>query len=377
MTREGSEERRQMAATQQPHRRRPIRVRPAHRLAGASVCLLAALALALAGAPAAGADSASAQLYLVAHSRKLEGRVQIQHECEAGEPCQWSAEVSAYDSQAECPEEIELSQRVWSSSPRRTSATTDGHFQFVPESAGAATLCLYVNLPLEQESELLESVTETAAPAPAPGTNPAPGANAAPTGKGSTGSGSSPTGAGAPGQGDSPASPRTLASIFRAFGPGGKARLRTHTRRGYCFSGSAAADRRDAWRCTSGNLLADPCFSAGPRSRSVVCPEGPWSHRGLKLALTRPLPHALANHPRPSLKAQPWAIELADGRHALFASGATVELEDQRLNYFFGPGSKEGLWGYPDREQESWTILAAPFGAQQLSARVTIRRAWM
>jgi hypothetical protein len=373
-----------MAATPQPYRERRAARRRTRRLVLVGTSLLAALAVALLAAPAAGADSASAQLYLVAHSHKLEARVQIQHECEEGEPCEWSAEVSAYASEEECPEEIELPQRVWTSTLRRTSTTINAHFQFVPQTTGAATLCLYVNLPLEQESELLETVSEAATSAPAHGTGPGSGTNpagggsgSAGSGPGSKGSGPGSAGAGAPGGGQSSAKPRTLDSVFHAFGPDGKTGLRTHTRRGYCFSGSAAADRRDAWRCTSGDLLADPCFSARAKSRSVVCPEAPWSHRALLLKLTRPLPRALANHPRPSLKAQPWAIELADGRRALYSSGATDALEGQRLNYFFGAATKEGLWGYPDRSEQPWTILAAPFGAQHLSTRVAIRHAWM
>ncbi len=196
------------------------------------------------------------------------------------------------------------------------------------------------------------------------------------------GAGTGAGGSGSPSGGQSaPASPesarRTLASVYRPMRANGSTSLRTRARSGYCWTGSDAAQRRDAWRCRTGSEILDPCFSASPTARSVICPAGPWSRSALRLELTRALPHGLADKGRPSLKEQPWAIELSDGRRALFASGASSELEGRRLDYFFGPGNDEGLWGYPDRTGQLWTILVAPFTAQRLDARATIRHAWM
>lgn len=343
------------------------------RLAGgvALALALAAIAIALALAPPAHAEGANGQLFALPDSHRLEGRVEVEFECEAEEPCEWFGAVSAYGLEAECPEELEASHRVWRGAVKRSTATAKGHFTFLPEAPGGATLCIYVELPLEAESELLESVSETVAalPSKAPG---APGEGTRPPQSG--GGAPGPSGAGGTSTG---ALPNTIVSVYRPFRVGGRTTLRTRTRRGYCFSGSSAADRRDAWRCTSGKLIADPCFSANASAHSVICPAGPWSHSALALSLTRPLPHRFADHPRPSLKAQPWAIELFDGRRALFSSGAGTVLEGERLNYFFGAASKEGLWGYPDRAAQPWTIHRAPFDAHALSEHVAIRRAWM
>lgn len=79
-------------------------------------------------------------------------------------------------------------------------------------------------------------------------------------------------------------------------------------------------------------------------------------------------------HPVQSL--QPWALELSDGLRCLFADGATNVIEGQRLNYFCGSASKEGLWGLPDRTSTPWTILIAPFQATSLSEREAISHAW-
>jgi hypothetical protein len=125
------------------------------------------------------------------------------------------------------------------------------------------------------------------------------------------------------------------------------------------------------------NQIEDPCFSATITAKTVICPVAPWDQTGIKIRLTRPLPRKYADHAPPSLRTQPWALELYDGKRATFEEGASNVAEGHRLNYFFGPSSKEGLWGYPSRSAEPWTILAAPFGAHTLSVRVAIRRAWM
>jgi len=169
----------------------------------------------------------------------------------------------------------------------------------------------------------------------------------------------------------------TTATIYRAFHPNGASVVRTHPRAGYCGSGSETAARRDAWRCFSGNLVLDPCFSFNRHSSSVVCPSSPSGRTGIRVRLTSRLPVGFQNAPAPSTRAQPWALELTDGRRAVFASGASDSIEGMRLNYFFGRSVEEGLWGYPDRSSQPWTILVAPFGATALSARVAIRRAWM
>lgn len=353
------------------------------RAAHALVAGLAAFVLAGLAAPAlAAADVGSGHIYSIPHSRKLEGRVQIEHECTPSEGCPWLGEVSTYAEEEECPEEIEPLHRVWSGPLKKTSGTTSGRFVFTPAQEGAATLCLYVELPAEEESELIETISEVATPAPSGGSRPvggSPPAGSSPAPGSPAGGQSSPAGS-SPASGSSPAGHAgqdTIASVYRPFRANGSTFLRTHTHSGYCFTGSSAADRRDAWRCLTGNLIEDPCFSASASARSVVCPLGPWTRRALRIRLTRPLPGKFANHPAPSLHVQPWAIELFGGHRARFSSGASSVVEGDRLNYSFGSGTSEGLWGYPDRSAEPWTIFDAPFGAQHLTRHVAIRRAWM
>jgi hypothetical protein len=127
----------------------------------------------------------------------------------------------------------------------------------------------------------------------------------------------------------------------------------------------------------SGNLLFDPCFSSPRAAGLVLCATAPWRNAGVKLRLTAALPRAMANHGAPSLRNQPWALELLNGRRCLFTGGATASVEGKRLNYFCTAGASNGLWGFPDRRGEPWSILSAPAAATHLRKHEPIRRAWM
>jgi hypothetical protein len=168
----------------------------------------------------------------------------------------------------------------------------------------------------------------------------------------------------------------TSVTVYQAFTSQGFVRLHTHSRSGDCPSGSEATPRRDAWRCFSGNLVLDPCFSSTHDHGIVVCPEAPWLKQAIEIHLTKPLVHKYGNHSAPSQSLQPWALELYDGRRCLFADGASNVVENQRLNYFCGSGSQEGLWGSANRSSAPWTILSAPFQATKLTESVAISHAW-
>ncbi len=168
----------------------------------------------------------------------------------------------------------------------------------------------------------------------------------------------------------------TSMSVYQPFTPHGSIKLHVRSRSGSCISGSEAAPRREAWRCFSGNLVLDPCFSSTHRLGIVVCPEAPWQSNAIKLRLTKPLPQRFANRTLPSQSRQPWALELVDGRRCRFEPGATNVVEGRRLNYFCGSTGQEGLWGSPNRSAATWTILSAPLQATKLSESVAVSRAW-
>jgi hypothetical protein len=153
------------------------------------------------------------------------------------------------------------------------------------------------------------------------------------------------------------AAPKTHVTVFHAFAAG-KLSPRLHvtqTVKGYCFAGSAADSRSDAWRCSGGNLILDPCFSDPKVISWVACPElgSPFETRVIRLALSRALPKSLGNHGAAG-QGNPWAVKLADGRTCTFLTGATFTYYGKRANY--GCTAKSFLAGSPNRSAPTWTI---------------------
>jgi hypothetical protein len=170
---------------------------------------------------------------------------------------------------------------------------------------------------------------------------------------------------------------QTKATVYEPFSASGAVEMSGPTRSGYCWTSSETTPRRDAWRCAIKNLIYDPCFSSAKASGLVLCPTAPWNNSGIEINLTKPLPVSLGNRGALSIHNQPWALQLFTGRRCLFSGGASNELGGRRLNYFCTGAGKTGLWGYPDRKVQPWTIYIAPYTAKTLSTRATIRRAWM
>jgi hypothetical protein len=167
----------------------------------------------------------------------------------------------------------------------------------------------------------------------------------------------------------------TTVTVFRAFRVGGSPSIKVRHAHGSCFSSSDTSLRSDAWRCTVGNELYDPCFSSQRAHGGVICPNAdPTS--GLEVRLTKRLPAAFGHRGSPSASGQPWALELSSGAHCTFDSGATSVVDGIRANYFCAGDHTSALWGLPRRTTEPWTILRAPFTATTLSERVAVARAW-
>ena len=83
---------------------------------------------------------------------------------------------------------------------------------------------------------------------------------------------------------------------------------------GTCFANSAAAPyRSDAWRCTVGNQISDPCFEIPGVTGSLYCGANPTttdtsSTFVLKLAKALPKPDVIASTTNAA-----WLVELNDG----------------------------------------------------------------
>jgi hypothetical protein len=168
---------------------------------------------------------------------------------------------------------------------------------------------------------------------------------------------------------------RTTATIFQAFAPDGAPTLNTRPKSGSCWTGALTIARSDAWRCLVGNYIYDPCFSSSQAQGVVICPNL-QVNGGVEIHLTKRLPRGMGNTGTPSLNDQPWNIQLTNGHHCMLSSGATNVVHGKRLNYFCGGGLKYGLWGFPRRNGEPWTILVGPFTATSLHAQRSIRAVW-
>lgn len=171
------------------------------------------------------------------------------------------------------------------------------------------------------------------------------------------------------------ASGHTTATVYEAFSYHGVVEPSVTSAAGSCFTSSDVTRRDDAWRCTVGNTLYDPCFSSALAFGVVVCPI-PWQGSGTEIHLTKPLPKTSSNT-IPSLSLQPWALETVSGSFCLLSSGASSVVHGQRLNYFCGKNAKQGLWGFPSRKTQPWTIQIAPLNAKTLKHRIALLRAWM
>ncbi|HEY7294502.1 MAG TPA: hypothetical protein VH916_05635 [Dehalococcoidia bacterium] len=130
---------------------------------------------------------------------------------------------------------------------------------------------------------------------------------------------------------------------------------------GSCFAGSLAdPGRSDAYRCSSGNRIYDPCFLAAADLSAVACVQTPWSSQATMLSLTDALPSRGENRPE-LLQAPPWGLELANEAQCNIAStGAGGAIAGERINYTcqLADGSMAGqVVGEIDRSQSSWRVF--------------------
>ena len=169
----------------------------------------------------------------------------------------------------------------------------------------------------------------------------------------------------------------TRVTVYRPFGNSTLSTRFTvvRTAKGQCFSGSVADPRRDAWRCSIGNAIADPCFSDDAVPSWVVCPEdsSPFGTRVVRLALAKALPRSLGNHGSAG-QGNPWAIKLAGGEICTFLTGATFAFHGKRVNY--GCSKKTFLAGSPARTSAAWTIVLGTGPKSKPRTAVILVAAW-
>jgi hypothetical protein len=156
-----------------------------------------------------------------------------------------------------------------------------------------------------------------------------------------------------------PTTNRTLLKLMTPYGLGGLSEGLAVTERvnGTCFTQSlASASRPDAWRCTVGNTILDPCYqSVLGDGKELACPTGgPWGANVVLLTLTAALPPETRKELSRDNTA-PWAIELANGERCSLFTGATPPVAGMRINYGC-PGGSQAI-GDIDRTQPVWRVF--------------------
>ncbi len=163
----------------------------------------------------------------------------------------------------------------------------------------------------------------------------------------------------------------------------------TKTQEGYCWVGSIAAVRPDAYRCMIGNLIEDPCFAL-PDGKTAVCGVDPILHDpGFLLKLTQPLPtpEPLSQESLDEYAKSGWLLALADGTVCSPATGAMGVVDDKPMHYYCRPagGLKEGetgpvLLGDLQTSTPTWKAEEArlsPSDNQILESKIiTVTTAW-
>ena len=139
---------------------------------------------------------------------------------------------------------------------------------------------------------------------------------------------------------------------------------------GDCSQQSQRIKREDAWRCVAEGKSYDPCFV--PRFGShldAVCPESPWSSRGIQITVQSPLDNS-QHETLDMSQTYPWAIELASGEKC--QADESAELYDN-LPIRYRCDQNTVLIGHVQRCDSPWKMLQRKSDGV---VTVEIARAW-
>lgn len=149
----------------------------------------------------------------------------------------------------------------------------------------------------------------------------------------------------------------------------------TRVQEGSCWTNSIAAPfRSDAWRCTVGNNISDPCFQI-PQSTELLCGINPTvinSTSTFALKLTKALP---APQVQQGLAPADWAwlIQLSDGTLCTPFTGTLPAIADgHSANYGCAPGPRGKNLLIFDDLNTSTSVWTASVGTLSQSGTSTL-----
>lgn len=164
----------------------------------------------------------------------------------------------------------------------------------------------------------------------------------------------------------------------------------TPIKQGSCFANSVAAPyRSDAWRCTVGNTISDPCFAI-PGSKNLLCevdPAGISVSPEFVLQFTKPLPKA-ETPPGTIPSNWGWLVELSDGTFCSPFTGTlpfTATGEVARYGCAPGPlGDDALIFGDLNANASVWTATVGTLSSATstfppvitASATIQVAKVW-
>jgi hypothetical protein len=168
----------------------------------------------------------------------------------------------------------------------------------------------------------------------------------------------------------------TQVLTFQAFDEHGllPGLVRAESLTGQCAGGSlSASGRADAWRCTSGGRVLDPCF-ANPSGGELACVPDPFTRDVAILQVAGALARGNRNDPGHP----PWFLELDDGSRcgavAAEPGPTSTPAGGRRPTYSCGGGAQ--IYGDPDGSKPVWTVQRRVTPASDDLAAAAVRIAW-
>ncbi len=123
---------------------------------------------------------------------------------------------------------------------------------------------------------------------------------------------------------------------------------------GECSQQSQLIKREDAWRCVAEGKVYDPCFVQPFGSHlDAVCPESPWSSKGIQITVASPLDNK-KHETLDMSRTFPWAIELTSGEKCQ-AIDTGEQFDGLPVRYRCDRNSE--LLGHVQRCESSWKML--------------------
>ena len=169
----------------------------------------------------------------------------------------------------------------------------------------------------------------------------------------------------------------TNVNVVQPFQPDGglKPRFRVMgSVRGACFAGSVADQSRpEAWRCSAGNAILDPCISNNNRGTRLVCMRSPWVNQVVVLRLTKRLPLSQGNKDQ-SPEGQPWGVQLASRELCDLETGAEGIVHGKPITY--NCVNRGVILGQIDQRRPIWQAWFKREVDSVRVIRVNVRVAW-